>query len=132
MRQMVDLARLLVVVLVFAQLGMPQVTGAAPRTPSPANLLMPVRAAQEAADLTITALNCPAGVVPNVAATELEILGEEALFGLGCAPAEGVLFDVRVDQQRLLDDAPTVGGLLLVDDLGPGARVVVRETVPPG
>jgi hypothetical protein len=62
----------------------------------------------------------------------VEGLGEEALVGLGCVPAEGVLFDGRVDRQRVLDDAATVNGLLLVDNLEPGTRVVVRESVPSG
>ena len=132
MRQIVYLARLLIILLVLAPLASPPIAGATPQAPSRANPLVTEMVAQEAVDLTITALNCPAGVVPDIDAAELEILGEDALFGLGCVPAEGVLFDVRVDQQRLLDDAPTVDGLLLVEDLGPGARVVVRETVPAG
>jgi hypothetical protein len=131
-RQIVYLARLLIILLVLAPLASPPIAGATPQAPSRANPLVTEMVAQEAVDLTITALNCPAGVVPDIDAAELEILGEDALFGLGCVPAEGVLFDVRVDQQRLLDDAPTVDGLLLVEDLGPGARVVVRETVPAG
>jgi hypothetical protein len=131
-RQTVFLARLLIVLLVLAPLALPSVAGATLQTPSTAHPLVPVSAAQDVADLSITALNCPAGVVPDVDAAGPEILGEEALIALGCVPAEGVLFDVRVDGQRLLDDAPTANGLLLVDEIAPGSRVVVRENVPAG
>jgi hypothetical protein len=126
------LARLLIVLLAVTPLALPTVAGATARSELSATPLGLVSAAQEVADLTITALNCPAGVIPDIDAAGLETLGDEAMLALGCVPAEGVLFDVRVDRQRLLDDAPTVNGQLLVEDLAPGSRVVVRENVPAG
>ena len=132
MRQTLYLTRLLIVLLVLMPLALPTVASATTRAESRMTPLIPVSAAQDTTDLSITALNCPAGVVPGVDAADLEILGDEALIGLGCVPAEGVLFDVRAGGQRLLDDAPTVNGLLLVEGLVPGSRVVVRENVPPG
>jgi hypothetical protein len=131
-RQTLYLARLLIVVLVLMPLALPTVASATTRAELRMTPLIPVSAAQDTTDLSITALNCPAGVVPGVDAAELEILGDEALLALGCVPAEGVLFDVRAGGQRLLDDAPTVNGQLLIEDLAPGSRVVVRENVPPG
>jgi hypothetical protein len=123
---------LLIVLLILVPLALPIVAGAASQSFQSMTPLVPARSAQGGADLTITALNCPAGVVPDVGAAELDHLGEETLFGLGCVPADGVLFDVRAGGQRLLDDAPTVDGQLLVEGLTPGSRVVVRENVPAG
>jgi hypothetical protein len=131
-RQTLYLIRLLIVLLVLAPLASPPAAGATAEAESRVTPLAPLSAAQCAADLSITALNCPAGVVPGVDAAELEILGDEALLALGCVLAEGVLFDVRAGGQRLLDDAPTVNGQLLVEGLAPGSRVVARENVPPG
>jgi hypothetical protein len=131
-KQTLSLARLLIVLLVVAPLASPTAAGAPAPAKSRLTPLVPVSAAQDAAALTITALNCPAGVVLDGDPAQLEILGDEALRALGCVPAEGVLFDVRAGGQRLLDDAPTVGGQLLVEDLAPGSRVVVRENVPAG
>jgi hypothetical protein len=131
-RQTLSLARLLIVLLVVAPFALPTAADATPRTESRLTPLVPVSAAQDAADLTIIALNCPAGVVPVGDTAQLETLGDEGLRALGCVPAEGVLFDVRTGGQRLLDDAPTVDGQLLVEELAAGSRVIVRENVPPG
>ena len=132
MRQTVCLARLLTVLLILALLASPTIAGATSQSPPSVAPLVPARSAQGTADLFITALNCPAGVVTDVGAAELDLLGDEALLGLGCVLAEGVLFDVRAGGQRLLDDALTTDGQLLVEGLTPGSRVVVRENVPAG
>lgn len=132
MRPTLYLIRLLIVLLVLVPLASPTAAAATLQVESGVTPLVPVSAAQNAADLSVTALNCPAGVVPGVDAAELEILGTDALLALGCVLAEGVLIDVRAGGQRLLDDAPTVNGQLLVEDLAPGSRVVARENVPAG
>ena len=78
MRQIAYLGRLIIVLLVLAPSALPTVVNAASQAQSRVRSLVPARAVQEAADLAITALNCSAGVVPDVGAAELEILGEEA------------------------------------------------------